>query len=113
MRTGPFERADEIGFEDSFDFIVSLLVLFGEVFVRDWFFRHRDGRCRCSCRSVSHRACQNVLPAKTHRRAATGNTVEPGSPWDGWGPGSLDNGPQTSGTCRASWFLRACHLIYT
>ncbi|KAK1680937.1 hypothetical protein QYE76_041785 [Lolium multiflorum] len=45
MCTGPFERADEIGFEESLKLIILLLVIFRQIFVLDWFIRH------LSCRS--------------------------------------------------------------
>src|SRR4051812_9045616 len=113
MCTGPLERADEIGFEDSFNLIILLLVLFKEIFVREWFVRHRSCRCRCSCCSMSHRACQNVLPAKTHRRAATSNTKSREVPRTA---GVLV--PRTTARnlpARAARLgsCRACHLTYT
>src|SRR6185295_13815497 len=80
MVAGPLKRADEIGFQESFDLIILLLVFRRELFIRDGLgsrflilsSRHCCiGRC---CREVSHWACQNVLSVETHRRAATGNT---------------------------------------
>ena len=35
MAAGPLERADEIGFELSFDLIILLLVFGGQLFIRD------------------------------------------------------------------------------
>src|SRR3954462_6042593 len=104
MCTGSLERADEIGFEDSLNIIISLLVLFREFFVRDEFVRHRSCRCGCSCCSVSHRACQNVLPAKPHRRAATSNTKSREAPKTAGGSWSLGQRPATP--ARASWLLQ-------
>src|SRR5215217_4195105 len=61
---------------------------------------------------VSHRACQNVLPAKTHRRAVVKQHEEPGGCQDCWvGPG-----PSTSSRNIPAHVLavaRACHLTYT
>src|SRR6185436_12692383 len=80
MVAGPLKRADEIGFQQSFDLIVLLLVFRRELFIRDGlgsgFLILNSGHCcsvRC-CREWSHRACQNVLSVETHQRAATGNT---------------------------------------
>src|SRR6185369_14252718 len=80
MAAGPLKRADEIGFQQSFDLIILLLVLRRELFIRDGlgsgFLILSSSHCcsgRC-CRESSHRACQNVLSVETHRRAATGNT---------------------------------------
>src|SRR6185437_2845395 len=80
MVAGPLKRADEIGFQQSFDLIILLLVFRREFFICDGLgsgflilsSKHcRRGHC---CREVSHQACQNVLSVETHRRAATGNT---------------------------------------
>ena len=46
MVAGPLEGADEIGFELSFDLIVFLLVLGGQLFIRD-----RAGDRRLALRS--------------------------------------------------------------
>src|SRR6185369_16495576 len=74
MVVGPLERADEIGFQQSFDLIILLLVFRRELFVCDGlgsgFLILSSRHC---CREVSHWACQNVLSVETHRRAATGN----------------------------------------
>src|SRR6185369_12848703 len=79
MAAGPLKRADEIGFQQSFDLIILLLVFRRELFIRDelgsGFLILSSSHCcsgRC-CREWSHRACQNVLSVETHRRAATGN----------------------------------------
>src|SRR6185503_2237919 len=75
MVEGPLKRADEIGFQQSFDRIILLLVFRRELFIRDGlgsgFLILSSGHC---CSGVPHRACQNVLSVETHRRAATGNT---------------------------------------
>src|SRR6185312_11791978 len=80
MVAGPLERADEIGFQQSFDLIILLFVFRRELFIRgglgSGFLILSSSHC-CSghcCREGSHRACQNVLSVETHRRAATGNT---------------------------------------
>src|SRR6185312_4759809 len=80
MVAGPLKRADEIGFQQSFDLIIFLLVFRRELFIRDGlgsgFLILSSSHCcsgRC-CREESHRACQNVLSTETHRRATTGNT---------------------------------------
>src|SRR6185436_5666606 len=81
MVAGPLKRADEIGFQQSFDLIILLLVFRRELFIRDGlgsrFLILSSGHCcsgRCCREESSHRACQNVLSVETHRRAATGNT---------------------------------------
>src|SRR6185436_9660237 len=80
MVVGPLKRADEIGFQQSFDLIILLHMFRRELFIHDGLgsgililssSHCCSGRC---CREVSHRACQNVLSVDTHRRAATGNT---------------------------------------
>ena len=45
MLTGPLKRADEIGFEDSLDVIILLLVLIRQIVVRDWSVLHLSCRC--------------------------------------------------------------------
>src|SRR6185437_15552174 len=79
MVAGPLKRADDIGFQHSFDLIILLLVFRRKLFIRDGlesgFLILSSSHCcsgRC-CREESHWACQNVLSVKTHRRAATGN----------------------------------------
>src|SRR6185503_16797327 len=80
MVAGPLKRADEIGFQQSFDLIILLLVFRRELFIHDGlgsgFLILSSSHCcsGCCCREVSHRACQNVLSVETHRRGATGNT---------------------------------------
>src|SRR6185295_17227206 len=81
MVAGPRKRADEIGFQQSFDLIILLLVFRRELFIRDglWsrFLILSSSHCcsgRCCREGWSHWACQNVLSVETHRRAATGNT---------------------------------------
>src|SRR6185436_16987706 len=75
MVAGPLKRADEIGFQQSFNLIILLLVFRTELFVRDGLgSRFLILSSRHCCREVSHWVCQNVLSVETHRRAATGNT---------------------------------------
>ena len=75
MVAGPLKRADEIGFQQSFDLIILLLVFRRELFIRDGlgsgFLILSSRHC---CREVSHRPCQNVLSVETHWQAAIGNT---------------------------------------
>src|SRR6185503_5148064 len=61
---------------------------------------------------MSHRACQNVLSVKTHRRAATGNTKsrEVAGALAGTAPSST---ARNSSTRRGLRRRRACHLTYT
>src|SRR6185503_2411803 len=61
---------------------------------------------------MSHRACQNVLSVKTHRRAATGNTKsrEVAGALGGTAPSST---ACNSSTRRGLRRRRACHLNYT
>src|SRR6185312_14206198 len=80
MVAGFLKRTDEIGFQQSFDLIILLLVFRRELFICDGlgsgFLILSSSHCcsgRC-CREVSHWTCQNVLSVETHRRAATGNT---------------------------------------
>src|SRR6185312_8525503 len=81
MVAGLLKRADEIGFQQSFDLIILLLVFRRELFIHDGlgsgFLILSSNHCcsgRCRRGEWSHRACQNVLSVETHRRAATGNT---------------------------------------
>src|SRR6185437_3744842 len=80
MVAGPLKRADDIGFQHSFDLIILLLVFRRKLFIRDGlesgFLILSSSHCcsRCCCREESHWACQNVLSVETHRRVATGNT---------------------------------------
>src|SRR3954464_12936547 len=52
----------------------------------------------------SHRACQNVLPAKTHRRAATSNTKSREAPRTAGGPWSLGRRPAKLPAHVLAWF---------
>jgi hypothetical protein len=49
-----------------------------------------------------HHQCDNLLPAKTHRRAATSNTKSREAPRTAGGPWSLGQRPANSGT-RPGW----------
>jgi len=60
----------------------------------------------------SHRACQNVLSVKTHRRVATGNTKSREVAGALAGTAPSVNGPQ-SGTRLCFESRGACHLTYT
>ena len=75
MAAGSLKRADEIGFQQSFDLIILLLMFRRELFIRDGlgsgFLILSSRHC---CREGSHQACQNVLSVETYRRVATGNT---------------------------------------
>src|SRR6185369_13362897 len=118
MVAGPLKRADEIGFQQSFDLIILLLVFRRELFICDGlgsgFLILSSSHCcsrRC-CREGSHRACQNVLSVKTHRRAATGNmkSREVAGALASTASSSTARNPAHAEDSRE---CKACHLTYT
>src|SRR6185436_11189309 len=79
MVASPLKRADEIGFQQSFDLIVLLLVFRRKLIICDglgsgFLILSSGHHCGGCCCRGSHRACQNVLSTETHWRATTGNT---------------------------------------
>jgi hypothetical protein len=70
--------------------------------------RHPISRSRWSWWRWSHRACQNVLLVKTHRRAARGNTRSREAPGTAGGPRSLGQRPEIR---HMSWRL-GCYAFH-
>ena len=79
MIASPLKRADEIGFQQSFDLIILLLVFRRKLIICDglgsgFLILSSSHHCGGCCCRGSHWACQKVLSTETHWRATTGNT---------------------------------------
>ena len=110
MVAGPLKRADEIGFQQSFDLVILLLVFRRELFIRDGL------RSLLQWTLLPRRVVPPGVPecvvSRNPPASSDGQHEEPGGCWGTGRHCSLVDGPQfchALGECVES---RACHLTY-